>query len=79
MSSRRASSGFEAQKIYEVFDSKGVVFGTAANSPSGFVYVQPQGLQGRNVVAPFYVSAHPRSTPATSHFKDLCMRAVLMR
>ena len=80
MSSRRAFGAPDNLRLFEVFDSKGVVFGTATQSDckSHFVYMQPQALRGRRVTAPFYVSGHPRHL-AENPFKDVCMRAVLMR
>ena len=76
MSSRRVN-GIHSN-LYEVFDSRGIVFGTAVKSENGeFVYAQPLPLQGRPVQLPFYVSSHPRAS--SSHFKDVCMRALLTR
>ena len=79
MSSRRAFGTPDALRVFDVFDSKGTVFGTASQSSckSHYIYMQPHELQGRRVTAPFYVSSHPR--PPAKPFKEVCMRALLTR
>ena len=54
MSSRRSSADNQ-NSIYEVFDSRGIVFGSAVKSSREFVYAQPVACRA-DLSVPFYVS-----------------------
>tara|TARA_B110001452_G_scaffold30264_1_gene23727 strand:- start:3167 stop:3433 length:267 start_codon:yes stop_codon:yes gene_type:complete len=88
MSSQRPSAEFAAltegrgvAPEYDVFDSRGVVFGSATRgvAEDAFLFVNPTELRGRRVVHPFYTSSHPNNSKLSVSMQSIVLRVLQAR